>query len=255
MPKCAARVKTCKNPECEYRYTEEEKALWNCPQCHWPRQCERNAITGSEVCGVHGAGYPEKRLKLPGRKETTMTKGKYAPKRLLERLERLQKDPNYLELRDNIDLIDARIAEVMDRLEDRPMLDIEQFGMLIAEMGRDGKDAKEYTDRLWRIHGEAKAEWKTWEHFLALTEAKRKLSIAEKQRLLDMRQTMTVAEMVNVLAMVSLLIRTTLVVGDVITDATLEKIRVGFINAFEGRFGGRDSQRHQTLPAPEVQEV
>ena len=257
--KCVAKCKNCNVSKtkkgCGYRYTAKDADLWNCPKCGTDRKCERYQVQGYNVCGVHGAGWPKARGKLAGRKpkqiEPPRPRGKYSPARLLEKLDLLWGDPDYLALRSEISLLDARIAEVAEKLEVQPHLNFDHLGMLVINMRKD-KVPENFVQSLEQVLTEAKAEWKAWEHITMLIEQRRKLAVSEKQRLMDMNQMITTGEVVKILSVLQLTLRKNLVIGDTITSETLEAIRVGLVNALEGRVDGRDSERHPALPAPQV---
>jgi len=80
-------------------------------------RCRRRAVTGYNVCQVHGAGSPKKgrpggRPPIHGRYSTRM------PKDLVQVFEEMKKDPDLLALKDDLALIQLRLEELTSQLGD-----------------------------------------------------------------------------------------------------------------------------------------
>ena len=82
------------------------------------QQCQRWASHGSEYCHTHG--FRERGAFKPGPLNSRWKSGKYSrclPQRLLATYSELLNDPEYLEQREEIALLTARLAELLQALE------------------------------------------------------------------------------------------------------------------------------------------
>lgn len=78
------------------------------------KQCRRSAVAGKEVCTVHGG------LSLGGIASATFETGrysKYIPTRLAARYNESQQDGALLGLRAEVSLVDARLADLLERVD------------------------------------------------------------------------------------------------------------------------------------------
>src|SRR5262245_50957479 len=78
------------------------------------KRCRANAVTGREVCYHHGGRSPQG-IALPQTKSGRYSK--HLPSRLLATYEEAKRDPEILALRDEVALIDARLAELLKRID------------------------------------------------------------------------------------------------------------------------------------------
>lgn len=104
---CRARVKTCQNPECKYKFAAGDKS-WNCPNCGRYRRCNAKAVHPFTVCRMHGAGG--------GRPPTT---GKFIPpQQIADAYNAVYEDPSLLSLATNIALSEARTQDLLAMIDD-----------------------------------------------------------------------------------------------------------------------------------------
>jgi len=112
MATCGARTKTCRN--CGHRYTKDEYDLWKCPECGEDRHCQRPVAYEGKRCSVHGgkslAGVNHPKYK-------TGRHSKYLPDRLQARYEEARNDPELLAVRSEVALLDARLSELLERVD------------------------------------------------------------------------------------------------------------------------------------------
>jgi len=78
------------------------------------QRCKRYAVFGKTVCVIHGGKSPGG-MASPNLKHGRHSK--YLPKGLLEKYKTALADPELLQLHDEIALIDARLAEVLGKIE------------------------------------------------------------------------------------------------------------------------------------------
>lgn len=159
------------------------------------QQCRRRAVTGYKVCQVHGAGSPKKG-RPGGRPITTGRHSDKLPERLRERYFAALGDSQLTELRDEIALTDARLEDVIGRV------DTGESGALWAAVQK-AMDAflEEYPgganvgEALLGLRAAIQAgqeDWHAWREVAVLVEQRRKLVESESKRLQTMQQMITV---------------------------------------------------------------
>lgn len=160
-------------------------------------QCRRNAVTGKTVCQVHGAGSPYKGRPGGG----VMTQGgrysKYLPARLAGRYEESSKDAELLALREEVSLVDSRLADLLKRV------DTNEAGHWWKELRRVYKEFREAEGKAdlaamraslfeWgRIIQEGINDYAAWNEVQNTLEQRRKLVESERKRLVEMQQMIT----------------------------------------------------------------
>ena len=116
---CHARMKNCRDPDCCHRYTKEEYELLECPECGEPRLCRKKPNRGMKVCRVHGGGSPGKG-RLPGKPTKGKPRKYFLPTGLDERLEAALADRQLLDLREDIAVTQAYLADKLSRIGHDP---------------------------------------------------------------------------------------------------------------------------------------
>ena len=142
-------------------------------------------------CRLHG-GLTPSGVALP---QTTHGRySKHLPTRLAARYRQAQADPDLLALRDEVALLDARLAELLDRLGTGEShrawsLVARLYGDLQEAIDADDLDAvSAATDRLGRLAANKLRDDDTWGQAFALIEQRRKLVESEGKRLQAMSQ-------------------------------------------------------------------
>src|SRR5918992_3542816 len=77
-------------------------------------QCRKAAVVGREVCSMHGG------KSLVGPAVNTYRSGRhsrYLPVRMAAKYQEAEHDPELLSLRDQIALVDARLADLLARVD------------------------------------------------------------------------------------------------------------------------------------------
>lgn len=191
VARCGRRVKTCR--ECGYRYKAGDKS-WECPECGEDRHCLVRVSELGEACRVHGGATPT------GMASPNYIHGKYskvAPLRLKDRYLEALHDEELLSLRDDLAMLEARIAELFGQLSEGENVgkwsDLQDTLEQLTKANRTGNKAGVASAlyKLSRLIREGAAEQATWDEIYNCWEQKRRLTASEQDRLVAMRQMLT----------------------------------------------------------------
>lgn len=158
------------------------------------KRCRRRAVKGYKVCQVHGAGSP-----LQGRPGgRPPTKGKfyrYLPKDLGEKVIEASKDPDLLSLRNEIKLLDARLMQLIERVEEggatTNWTDINTAWKTLQRSQGDPDATAAAIQSIQDIIARGLHDSMIWVDIRAVISDRGKLVRVEARRLVDMRQTIT----------------------------------------------------------------
>jgi len=154
-------------------------------------RCKQPVVPGKEVCHYHGGKTPGG-IASPHYK--TGRYSKYLPTRLLARYQEAKADPDLLELRSEIALTDARISELVARV------DTGESGALWGRLAglTDKADQARYRgdtaalasvlNVLFQAIRAGAQDWETWAEVFGLLEQRRRLVESERKRLVEMHQ-------------------------------------------------------------------
>jgi hypothetical protein len=194
-------------------------------------RCRRRAVTGYTVCQVHGAGSP-KQGRPGGRPIVHGRYSKHLPARLAERYGEALSDPELLALREEVALTDARIADLLKRV------DTGESGRLWRGLGaawkdftkaRHGKDTDGMAaalDKVGGLIGRGQADYATWGEIGGLLDQRRRLVESERKRLVEMQQVITAEKAMILLAAVVDVIRKNIDDRDVIAAISADIRRI-----------------------------
>jgi hypothetical protein len=168
-------------------------------------RCKNPAVTGYAVCWKHGAGSP-KRGKAGGRPIEHGRHSKWLPARLLESYRESLADPELLALKDEIAALDARIAQVGERLntgEGPSAWDqvraIHRTLVGAVQAGKP-KTLKASIGELGEVIEGAESEEATWEALYDLFDKRRRLVEGERRLEETAQRVITAQEMVTLVA-------------------------------------------------------
>ena len=160
-------------------------------------RCRRRAVTGYNVCQVHGAGSPKKGR--PGGRP--IIHGRYSkklPERLREKYEESRSDPELLALRDELALCDTRLEDLLGRVDSgesgaawvnaRKCLD----AFLKEFYDDEGKHVNERLGDLRDAIQKGLDDYAAWGEIQILLEQRRKIVESEQKRLVAMQAVITV---------------------------------------------------------------
>jgi hypothetical protein len=154
-------------------------------------RCQRPAIIGRTVCYHHGGMIP-RGIALP---QTTHGRySKHLPTRLLSTYEAAKIDPELLALRDEVALIDARLMDLIKRVETGESGALwrgvkESFAALKTAMAK--KDTGEVSialSGLEQLISRGTADEMAWIDIRVTLEQRRRLVESERKRLVEMQQ-------------------------------------------------------------------
>lgn len=173
-------------------------------------QCRRRAVNGKRVCTVHGGLTPS------GVASANWKHGRYSkaiPTRLMERYQASESDPELLNLRSDIALVDARISELLGSV------DVGESGRLWRDLGKLRKDflvAQREKDQdamasvlteLLNTVGRGAQDWERWQEIADFLERRRRLVESEQKRLVAMQQMVTAEQAMTLVTTLGLAVR------------------------------------------------
>ncbi len=170
------------------------------------QQCKRHAVVGGTKCNMHGGAT------LSGIASPTFKHGRYSkhlPLRLAGRYGEALRDPQLLELRDEVALIGTRLGELVEHLGSGESL---RHWQAVQTAHSDIAAAIRTSDlALLRAGLSALAaaveagmdDYATWREIVELTEARRKLVESEHKRLVAMQQMITSEQAMILLAVIT----------------------------------------------------
>ncbi len=152
-------------------------------------RCKRAATPGSAVCRMHGS------RSLKGAASPAFRDGRYSrllPGGLSQAYERSRNDPNLLSLRDEVAVLDSRLAELVGKLDSLESASLwKRLRETAAEVHSAylSEDAQRLAAGLTEIDVLVKAgaeSAEVWREIERLVDARRKLVAGESQRLVAM---------------------------------------------------------------------
>ncbi len=182
------------------------------------QQCRRRAVSGKQVCTVHG-GLTPGGIASPHWKHGRYSK--YAPTRLIERYIEAQSDSEILNLTEEIALVDARIADVLKRVDAGESgqiwseLQEKRKKFLGAQRKQDQETMAEALTDILNLVARGHADWSAWLEVMNLIERRRRLVESEQRRRMSMHLLIKVEEAAQ--AMV--------ILADAVRGAVVEYVR------------------------------
>ncbi len=171
--------------------------------------CQARAMPNGR-CRMHGGAS------LAGPASPAYRHGRYSrmmPKRLMDAYERAANDGDLLVLRDEVALVDARLAELLSHLDSGETgaawtQALEQYAAL--QDANDGGDAallKTALDALGRALKRGQADYAAWAEITELIDLRRKLVESERKRLVQLQQMITTEQAMVLLMAVTKLVK------------------------------------------------
>jgi len=162
------------------------------------------------------------------------------PGHLIGRYEKARADPELLALRDEIALVDVRLAELLQRLEtgESPGGWAQLRGVYgNLERAQSNNDVQGITTALQKFESiieEGGQEDVTWGQTIALLDQRRKLVESERKRLVEMQQMLTTEQALALLARIQQVILDNVDDRRVITAISAEFKRIAVVESGRG---------------------
>lgn len=165
-------------------------------------RCKQPAVAGSTKCRFHG-GLTPRGVASPhfvhGRRS------KYLPSRLMEHYQEALDDPRLLELRDDIALLDARLAELIGRVSGdvdvgpvrwRELQNLFKAYNAAIQAGKT-EDVEAIYAAMFALINKAVSDYAVWDTIQEAIQQRRRLVESERQRLVQMQQMVTAEQAVS----------------------------------------------------------
>lgn len=179
------------------------------------QRCKRHAVPGKRVCVIHGG------KSASGAASATFKHGRYSkdlPTRLAQRYHEAQADSELLELREEIALVDSRLADLLLRVDSgeaghwwKELKRI--YGEYQEAVGKS--DVATMSKRLAELGGSIQSgtsDYHAWGEVYNVIEQRRKLVESERKRMVELGQ------MISAAAAMVLIARLTEVIQTHVTD-------------------------------------
>lgn len=154
-------------------------------------QCKRSAAIGRSVCAMHGGKSPS------GLASSTLTHGRYSkhlPTRLMARYQEAENDPELLSMRAEIHLLDARLADLLVRVDTGESGHL--WEQLVEAKQRyhtaPARDKGQALYLLLDLIDEGAADHAAWQDVRSVLDQRRRTVESERKRLVEMQQNITV---------------------------------------------------------------
>ena len=167
--------------------------------------CRRAPSAGRARCRLHGGSS------LAGAASPSFRTGrrsKYLPDRLAAHYAEAQADPRLLELREDIALLDARLADVLQRVDSGESgapwrrLKAAHHDFSEARRRNDTGAMRVALDDLLALIAQGHSDAAAWAEVMDLLDQRRKLVESERKRLVEMQQMITSEQAMALLGVV-----------------------------------------------------
>jgi len=161
------------------------------------QQCKKDAIPGRRVCHIHG-GKSLAGIVAPAYKDGRYSK--YIPDRLKVRYEAAREDSAILALRDDISLVDARLTDLLGRVDTGESgalwskLKEQRIALSVAQRTEDRKGQADAINAILSLIDQGHADYRAWSELQAALEQRKRLVESERKRLVEMQQMITAAQ-------------------------------------------------------------
>lgn len=204
------------------------------------QQCRQSAMVGKTVCYHHGGATP---IGATSPHFRSGRYSKYLPERLREKYDLAQQDPEILVLRDEIALADARLADLLTRVDAgesgalwKELKDlVDQLGKSVETLDLDGARAalRGLRDVMLKGHTDASA----WQEIQAVLMLREHLVRSERQRLVQMQQMISVEQAMTLIAALTESVRRHVTEPDALRAISADLARLTAVAARTGADG------------------
>lgn len=198
-------------------------------------RCKQPAVDGSSKCRYHG-GLTPRGVASPHFKHGR--RSKYLPNRLMEHYQEALDDPRLLELRDDIALIDARLAELITRVSADQDVGPARWKALQAAfydyeeaiIAKDGDKAQAAWRVMEALITKAVTDYNLWGTIQETIQQRRRLVESERQRLVQMQQMVTAEQAVAAMTALVAAVRANVRDGAILQNIQVEYERLTRLN-------------------------
>jgi len=204
--------------------------------------CQKHAAPGRAVCHMHGG------KSLAGIASPAWTDGAHSryllPERLRARYQAAVDDPTLLEQRHEVSLLDARLSDLLARVDSGESgaiwraLDAQRLALLVAQQLGHTVDQIAATSAILDLIAQGHADYAAWREIGATLEQRRRLVESERKRLVEMQQVMTSEQVLILMNALLLAVR-----ANVHEQAALIAIQQTFLTLTSGTNHGIDVSR------------
>lgn len=165
--------------------------------------CQNYAMSNGR-CRMHG-GKSLRGLAATDQR-ANLRHSKYIPGRLLERYQTAAADSELLELRQEVALVDARLSDLLQRVDtgESGKLWADVFStwedMKTAVAAKDKKKQQQAAAKLDALISRGASDYQAWSEIQIIIEQRRKLVESERKRLVDMQQYITSQQAMTLVA-------------------------------------------------------
>jgi len=168
-------------------------------------QCKKDAVPGRAKCHIHGG------KSLTGVASPDFRHGRYSkhlPTRLAAKYHEAAADTELLALREDIALIDARLEDLIARVDTGEAGKLWQDAQRAYTNFRAAYENKQPAQMVSALHdlgasiGKGANDYAAWNEITGLLEQRRKVAESERRRLVDMQQMITAERTMVLLAAV-----------------------------------------------------
>ncbi|HEY9751298.1 MAG TPA: hypothetical protein V6C63_21620 [Allocoleopsis sp.] len=154
-------------------------------------RCGRGAVPGKNVCHIHGGKTP---VGVSASRFKHGRYSKYIPGRLMERYSEAVSDTELLAMREDIGLLDARLSDVLQRVDTGESgaiwKELHEWSeeLAIARKTNDKVAMADALNGLLDCIKRGKSDYQAWNEVKNLLDQRRKLVESERKRLVEMQQ-------------------------------------------------------------------
>lgn len=178
-------------------------------------QCKRNATPGRDKCAMHGGKSTGAPFRAGGRYSGKL------PQRLEQMYQELRANPELIHLNDDVALLEVRIAEVLQNIEEHFNAKyLEDLMTAYNQCLKGGDEGAAAFIRLGDLIKQGRAYAASWNEIVGLIDAKRKVARVQMQHVEKMQQVVPAMELFR---LVTELLR---IVLHYVPDAT-EQAKIG----------------------------
>lgn len=188
----------------KYFYTEDGKAICGAKNKRL-MPCMKSPVQGRNRCRLHGGTSP-RGIAHPRFKSGGFSRD--VPSRLAQRYENAVADPKLLELRADIAVVEARIGDLLSRVDSGESgamwrsIKTLYNDMRAAAQASDQQKFAALLNELGRVINKGQNDYVAWDEVLKTITSRRRLVESERKRLVEMKQMMTAEQAMGMLGFV-----------------------------------------------------